>query len=210
MRRQSLELWAETTDNFKFANRSLLFATCYLPSATRHLPSSILYFLSSILYLLSSILIPGATPAQAHGSNPADEIVKGVEFEQKLNQQLPLELTFRNEAGQSVQLADYFDQKPVILVFAYYECPMLCTLVLNGLVASLNGLTFDAGNQFDIVTVSIDPTETPELAAAKKAVYLEQYRRPGAADGWHFLTGEQAAIDQLTQAAGFHNNYDPE
>lgn len=188
----------------------MLPATCYLPPTPRHFLSSILYLLSSTLcvYLLSSIFIPGAAPAQAHGSNPADEVIKGVEFEQKLNQQLPLDLTFRNEAGQTVQLADYFDQKPVILVFAYYECPMLCTLVLNGLVTSLNGLTFDVGNQFEIVTVSIDPTETPELAAAKKAVYLEQYRRPGAAAGWHFLTGEQAAIDRLTQATGFHYNYD--
>lgn len=203
MKCQKLELRAKIAENFKSLNHPLL-------PATRPLPSSILYLLSSILYLLSSIFLPGAAPAQADGAHPADEVIKGVEFEQKLNQQLPLDLSFRNEAGQSVQLADYFDQKPVILVFAYYDCPMLCTLVLNGLVSSLNGLAFDAGNQFEIVTVSIDPTETPALAAAKKAVYLEQYRRPGAADGWHFLTGEQAAIDQLTQAAGFHYNYDPE
>jgi protein SCO1/2 len=195
MKRQKLETRTGKTENFKSVNYPL---------------HSILCLLSSIFCLLSSLLIPGAAPVYAHGSNPADEVIKGVEFEQKLNQQLPLDLTFLNEAGQTVQLADYFDQKPVILVFAYYECPMLCTLVLNGLVASLNGLSFDAGNQFEIVTVSIDPTETPELAAAKKAVYLEQYRRPGVADGWHFLTGDQAAIDQLTQATGFHYNYDPE
>ncbi|MBE7553546.1 MAG: SCO family protein [Anaerolineales bacterium] len=204
MKCQKLELRAKKAENFKSLNHLLL-------PATRPLPSSILYLLSSTLcvYLLSSIFLPGAAPAQADGSHPADQVIRGVEFEQKLNQQLPLELTFRNEAGQSVQLADYFDHKPVILVFAYYECPMLCTLVLNGLVSSLNGLTFDVGNQFDIVTVSIDPTETPTLAAAKKAVYLEQYQRPGAADGWRFLTGEQAEIDQLTQAVGFHYNYDP-
>ncbi|GIK40965.1 MAG: electron transporter SenC [Chloroflexota bacterium] len=214
MKRQKLKVQVEKIENVKVLSHPLLptprFASL-LPTP-RPLPSSILYLLrfASILYLLSSIFLPGAAPAQADGSHPADEVIKGVEFEQKLNQQLPLDLSFRNEAGQSVQLADYFDQKPVILVFAYYDCPMLCTLVLNGLVSSLNGLTFDAGNQFEIVTVSIDPTETPALAAAKKAVYLEQYRRPGAADGWHFLTGEQAAIDQLTQAAGFHYNYDPE
>lgn len=178
----------------------------------RHPLSSIFYLLSSTLcvYLLSAIFIPGATAVYAHGSTPADEVIKGVEFEQKLDQQLPLDLIFRNEAGQTVRLGDYFEQKPVILVFAYYECPMLCTLVLNGLVTSLNNLTFDVGKQFEIVTVSIDPTETPELAAAKKAVYLDQYRRAGGAEGWHFLTGEQAAIEQLTQATGFHYNYDAE
>jgi protein SCO1/2 len=212
MKRQRLETQARKTENSKFVNHPLLPTPYSLLPATRPLPSSIFYLLrfASIFSLLSFILILGAAPAQADGSHPADEVIKGVEFEQKLNQQLPLDLTFLNEAGQSVQLADYFDQKPVILVFAYYDCPMLCTLVLNGLVTSLNGLTFDAGNQFEIVTVSIDPTETPALAAAKKAVYLEQYRRPSAADGWHFLTGGQAAIDQLTQAAGFHYNYDQE
>jgi protein SCO1/2 len=161
--------------------------------------------LFTLYYLLSTIFFP--IPAQAHGEQP-DDIIKGVEFEQKLNQQLPLELGFRDEAGQAVQLADYFDQKPVILVFAYYECPMLCTLVLNGLLTSLNELTFDVGNQFEIITVSIDPTETPELAAAKKQIYLAQYSRPDAAAGWHFLTGDQPAIEQLTGAAGFHYNYD--
>ncbi len=195
VKRQRLKGQVGKTENFRSVNHSL---------------SSVFYLLSSIFYLLSAIFLPGAAPAQADGSHPADEVIKGVEFEQKLSQQLPLDLTFLDEAGQSVELADYFDQKPVILVFAYYDCPMLCTLVLNGLVASLNDLTFDAGNQFEIVTVSIDPTETSALAAAKKAVYLEQYQRPGAADGWHFLTGEQVAIDQLTQAAGFHYNYDQE
>ena len=170
------------------------------------------YLLPTAYYLLLAICLLSllAIPAQADGSHPADEIIKGIEFEQKLNQQLPLELTFQDEAGQTVKLANYFGEKPVILVFAYYECPMLCTLVLNGLLTSLNELTFDVGDQFEIVTVSIDPTETPELAAAKKEVYLEQYRRPSAADGWHFLTGEQAAIEQLTQAAGFHYQYDVE
>ncbi len=161
------------------------------------------YGLFCWLYLLAP-LIP---PAQAHGSNP-DEVIKGIEFEQKLDQQLPLDLTFRDETGQTVKLADYFGQKPVILVFAYYECPMLCTLVLNGLLTSLNELNFDLGNQFEVVTVSIDPTETPELAAAKKEIYLKLYNRSGGAAGWHFLTGQQPAIDQLTQATGFHYQYD--
>lgn len=138
------------------------------------------------------------------------DVIKGVRFEQKLNSQIPLELTFRNESDQPVELAEYFGQKPVILVFAYYDCPMLCTLVLNGLLDSLEGLAFDLGDQFQVVTVSIDPDETPALAAEKKDVYLEFYGRPDADKGWHFLTGDQAAIEELTQAAGFYYQYDPE
>lgn len=148
-----------------------------------------------------------ATSAQADNPQP-DQLIKGVKFEQKLNQTLPLHLTFRDESGQSMRLTHYFGQKPVILVFAYYECPMLCTLVLNGLLTSLNDMAFDVGNQFDIVTVSFDPTETPELAAAKKEVYLNMYGRPGAEKGWHFLTGDEAAIKELTEAAGFYYQYD--
>lgn len=169
---------------------------------TRYGPHFI-YLLFTIYYLLSANI--------AHAQDPLpQDLIKGVRFEQKLDQQLPLELTFRDEAGQTVRLADYFGQKPVILVFAYYECPMLCTLVLNGLLTSLNELSFDIGNQFEIVTVSIDPAETPELAAAKKEVYLKMYGRPGAEAGWHFLTGKETAIRQLTQAAGFYYQYDPE
>lgn len=182
-----------------FARRSTLARR---PIAGRRLRISLLL---ALLYLLASISIP---PAHAQGSHPTDELIKGVKFEQNLNQPLPLDLTFQDEAGQKVQLADYFGQKPVILVFAYYDCPMLCTLVLNGLVATLNNLTFDIGDQFEVITVSIDPTDTPALATAKKAVYLEQYRRPEAGAGWHFLVGEDAAIDQLTQAAGFYYQYD--
>ncbi len=166
-------------------------------------------FLSAFFLLLTSyFLLLSAPPAQADDPLPQD-LIKGVRFEQKLNQQLPLDLTFKDEAGQSVHLGDYFGHKPVILVFAYYECPMLCTLVLNGLLATLQNLTFDVGNQFEVVTVSIDPGETPQLAAAKKEVYLKPYHRPGAEAGWHFLTGDQSAITQLTQAAGFYFEYDP-
>lgn len=173
------------------------------------LRSSILHCQRFILLILLFSSAVWVVPAWAHGEQP-DEIIKGIEFEQNLNQQLPLELTFRDETGQTVQLADYFGQKPVILVFAYYDCPMLCTLVLNGLVTSLNQLPFDLGNQFEIVTVSIDPTETPEMAVNKKDFYLNMYERPGGDAGWHFLTGDQAPIEQLTRTAGFHYNYDAE
>lgn len=176
-----------------------------LSLVSRRLPFSAFF----VLLVVAISVLPPAGPTLAQGTLPND-VIKGVRFEQKLNSQIPLELTFRDESDQPVRLGQYFGQKPVILVFAYYECPMLCTLVLNGLLDSLEGLAFDAGDQFQVVAVSIDPGETPELAAAKKAVYLEFYGRPGADRGWHFLTGEQAAIEALTEAAGFYYQYDPE
>lgn len=131
-------------------------------------------------------------------------------FEQKLNAQVPLGLSFRDEAGRSVRLGEYFGKKPVILFFAYYKCPMLCSLVMSDLTKTLQELNYDAGNQFEVITVSMDPGETPELAAAKKAVYLQEYGRPGAETGWHFLTGAQAEIHQLADAVGFRYVYDEE
>jgi protein SCO1/2 len=134
--------------------------------------------------------------------------LQGVGFDQRLDAQVPLDLEFRDETGQAVKLGDYFGDKPVILVLAYYRCPMLCTQVLNGLVRAMLDMPLDAGKDFNVVTVSFDPRETPELAAAKKKTYLERYGRPGAESGWHFLTGEQAAIDRLTTAVGFRYRYD--
>jgi protein SCO1/2 len=140
--------------------------------------------------------------------NNVPSILRDVGIDQKLNNQIPLDLVFRDETGSAVRLGQYFGQKPVILVLAYYDCPMLCTLVLNGLLHSLKELKFNVGQQFEVVTVSFDPTEKPPLAAAKKAIYVGIYGRPGAAAGWHFLTGDDPSIRQLTQAVGFHYNYD--
>jgi len=126
---------------------------------------------------------------------------------QKLDAQLPLDLTFRDETGKSVQLKEYFGKKPVILNFAYYTCPMLCGELLKGLTTSLKGLKFELGNEFDVVTVSIDPHDTPETATEKKAEYLERYGHPERAAGWHFLTGSQESITALTKAAGFGYQY---
>ena len=117
---------------------------------------------------------------------------------------------FRDEAGNEVRLGQYFGQKPVVLVLAYYECPMLCTIVLNGVLHSLKELKYNVGQEFEVVTVSFDPSEKPSLAAAKKAIYVGLYGRPNAGAGWHFLTGEEPSIRQLTQAVGFHYNYDPQ
>ena len=125
-----------------------------------------------------------------------------------VSQQLPLELPFTDEAGKAVKLGDYFGRKPVVLAFVYYECPMLCTQVLNGLESSLRVIDESVGKEFDVVTVSFDPRETPVLAAAKKQAYLDRYKRPEAAQGWHFLTGSQASIDALTKPAGFSYVWD--
>jgi protein SCO1/2 len=135
--------------------------------------------------------------------------LKNVGIEQHLDEQIPRDLTFRDETGKSVQLNDYFGKKPMILNLVYYQCPMLCGEVLSGLESALRVLKFDVGKEFDVLTVSFDPKETPEMAAVKKAEYLKRYGRPGAAVGWHFLTGSAASIDALTRAAGFQYQYDP-
>jgi protein SCO1 len=135
--------------------------------------------------------------------------LKNVGIEQHLNDQIPPDLTFRDETGRAVQLRDYFGKKPLILNLVYYQCPMLCGEVLSGLESALRVLKFDVGKEFDVLTVSFDPKETPEMATAKKAEFLKRYGRAGAADGWYFLTGSQSSITALTKAAGFDYEYDP-
>jgi len=135
--------------------------------------------------------------------------LKNVAIEQNLNEQIPAALAFRDETGKTVTLGDYFGKKPMILNLVYYQCPMLCGEVLTGLESALRVLKFDVGKEFDVLTVSFDPKETPQMAAAKKAEYLKRYGRPGASEGWHFLTGPAASIDALTKAAGFQYQYDP-
>lgn len=135
--------------------------------------------------------------------------LKNVGIEQHLNGQVPPDLMFRDETGKQVRLGDYFGKKPLILDLAYYRCPMLCNEVLAGLQGSLKTLSFDVGKEFDVLTVSFDPKDTPEVATAKKADILKRYKRPGAAEGWHFLTGPQESIDALTKAVGFQYEYDP-
>jgi protein SCO1 len=135
--------------------------------------------------------------------------LKHVGIEQHLNEQIPPNLTFTDESGKPVRLGDYFGRKPLILNLVYYNCPMLCGEVLSGLESALRVLKFDVGKEFDVLTISFDPKETPAMAAAKKAEFLKRYGRPGAATGWHFLTGPQSSIDALTNAAGFQYEYDP-
>lgn len=149
-------------------------------------------------------------PAAEVPASAAPEALRDVGLDQRLNQPVPLDLTFRDETGQPVTLGSLFRGKPVVLSLVYYRCPMLCTLVLNGLLSAMRALPFDAGKEFDVVTVSIDPEDTPADAAQKKAAYLAQYRRPGAAEGWHFLTGDAGAIERLARSVGFRYRYDAE
>jgi len=136
--------------------------------------------------------------------------LRGVGIDQRLNNQVPLFLKFRDETGQTVTLGSYFGKKPVILSLVYYTCPMLCTMAENGLLNALRDVKFNIGEQYEVVTVSIDPTETPEMAMGKKAVYVGLYGRPGSKQGWHFLVGDEPSIRALAQAVGFHYNYIPE
>jgi protein SCO1/2 len=145
-------------------------------------------------------------------SQPLDPSVGAdIGIVQHLNQQVPLDLTFRDDTGKKVQLADLMNNgRPVILSLVYYECPMLCTQVLNGLLRSMRVMSFDVGTEFDVITVSIDPGETSALARAKKNEYVGRYRREGAAAGWHFLTGEADQIERLAETVGFRYEYDEE
>jgi protein SCO1/2 len=132
------------------------------------------------------------------------EVLEEVRVEQRLGEQVPTDLRFRDEAGREVRLAEYFRAgKPVVLSLVYYECPMLCNQILNGLVGTLEAVSLTPGKDFQVVTVSFDARETPELAAKKKETYLRRYRRKGAEDGWHFLTGDKEAIERLASAVGF-------
>lgn len=134
----------------------------------------------------------------------------GVGIDQKLDQQLPLDVTLRDEYGRDVKLRDFFQAgKPVILAPVYYRCPMLCTQILNGLASSLKAVSLNPARDFEVVAVSFDPKDTAEIAAAKKQMYLKRYGRPGAANGWHLLTGDAANVKQLMDAIGYHYKYDP-
>jgi len=147
-------------------------------------------------------------PTQGLGIHP--DLLKQVRIDQKLNDSIPLNLTFRDEHGKTVELAQYFGSKPVILTLVYYSCPMLCTQVLNGLDRSMEHIPLTIGKDFNVVTVSIDPTERPVLAEAKQELYTGMYERPGAALGWHFLTGDEPQIKALADSVGFHYAYDPD
>jgi protein SCO1 len=151
---------------------------------------------------------PGTASGQgAPGGMPSP--FQRIGFDQKVGQQVPADLVFRDETGRTVRLGDYFGKRPVVLSLVYYGCPMLCPLTLQGLTRSLKRLSFDAGREFEVVVVSFDPRETPAQAFAAKREALKDYGRPETADGWHFLTGGAEPIRRLTQAVGFRYFYDP-
>lgn len=159
----------------------------------------------SVLTIVFTLCL--STVASAQSLSPVPNRDFGID--QKLDAQVPLDAEFRDDTGHSVKLGDLIHDRPVILMLVYYRCPMLCTLSLNGLVRNLRPLKFTPGKEFDILCVSFDPREGPELAAAKKANYLKQYGRPETAAGWHFLVGDEANIKRLTQAVGFRYAFDP-
>ncbi len=159
--------------------------------------------MSSILSAIATAAIAFAAPQEAPPSPWS-----GVSFEQRLDAHVAPDLEFTDENGRRVTLGRYFGTKPVVLLLVYYECPMLCTQVLNGFVSTLRALSLDPGEDFEIVTVSIDPRETHELARKKQAKYVEEYGKPEAVSAWHFLTGSEESIARLSDTVGFHFKWD--
>jgi protein SCO1/2 len=152
--------------------------------------------------------VPGINPTPGAPSSQMPAVLADVRFDQRLDAALPLDTPFRDEEGKAVKLGDYFGSKPVVLAFVYYECPMLCTQVLNGLTTSLTVLEETVGREFDVVAISFDARETPALANGKKKAHLDRYKRPQSAAGWHLLTGDDRSIRAVTNAAGFHFVWD--
>jgi protein SCO1/2 len=163
---------------------------------------------AAVVAILLAMAAPAPSRAQDQGA--PGETVNRVGFDQKLGVRLPLDCRFRDDTGRELALGELFGRRPVILAPVYYRCPLLCNQTLNALTRSLKPLSLDAGKDFDVVAVSIDPEETPALASKKKASYLERYDRPGTESGWHFLTGDRASIAALTKAIGFRYTYNPQ
>jgi protein SCO1 len=173
----------------------------------------LLAFASVMLYAQPGQPAPAQPSLSMQDSNLKPALpgaLQGVSIDQKLDEQIPLYLKFKDEAGRSVQLGEFFKTgKPVILAPVYYRCPMLCTQILTGLESALKAVSFNPGQDFEVVAVSFDPKDTPEIAAAKKETYLKRYGRANTANGWHFLTGDEANIKPFMDSIGFHYKYDP-
>ncbi len=162
-------------------------------------------FHTAALVILTGVASFPASAQQA--TTPA--ILSKVGITQNLNSRVPADIVFRDENGNSVRMGDFYGQKPIVLSLVYFDCPALCTEVLNGELRTMEAMSLDLGKDFEAITVSFEPKDTPALAKAKRDVYVGQYGRPGATDHWHFLTGEQQSIDELTNVVGFHYAYDP-
>jgi protein SCO1/2 len=157
---------------------------------------------------LARAVTPLSYPGRSSNERPA--LLSEIGFDQKLGAALPLDAPFRDEAGRAVRLGDYFGRRPVVLTLVYFDCPMLCTVSLNGLTSALDVLPFEPGRDFEILSISFEPKEQPAQAAARKKALLARYRRPGAERGWHLLTGERESIDRVTRAVGFRYAWDEE
>ena len=155
-----------------------------------------------------SLAAPSLAHAQTAAQSAPQVIMSKIDVSQRLGEQVPLDIAMRDQTGKTVTIGDYAGQKPLLIIPVYYECPSLCSATLNGLIKALKILEFTAGDQFNIVTFTIDPRESTALAAAKREQYLRQYNRIGAENGWHFLTGDQESITKLTQAIGFQYFWD--
>lgn len=167
--------------------------------------------LRSTCVLAAGLLVASASPAAAQLLSETPAELQQVGVVEHLETEIPLELDFVDSSGREVRLGDYVDgQRPVLLTLNYYKCPMLCTLQLNGLVEGLKELDWTPGQEFELVTVSINPLETPSLARLKKQSYIKEYGRPSAAAGWHFLTGVEDNIRRLADTLGFGYRYDEE
>jgi protein SCO1 len=196
--------------------RQLPIADCRMPigrlpsavvpakgSACRH-PGSYLTILRIGFLVLTFAMFPDAMFSQSQ----LPEAVRNVGIDQRLNEQLPLDIEFRNEDGRLVALGEFFHTRPVVLSLVYHECPMLCNEVLEGMLRAFRVLRFDVGKEFEVLTVSFNPREDAALARSAKESYTRRYKREGAAGGWHFLTGDQTSIDRITKAVGFRYRYD--
>jgi len=197
---------------------------CLLPSAFRLLPSAFRCLLLSAFCLLPSAIclqavaqpgVPrpnsplyGGGPTTGSTSLGLPPALKKVGIDQKLHEQLPLDTVFKDEQGREVRLGQYFKGKPVVLSLVYYTCPMLCNQILNGMLSSFRQISFNAGEEFEVVNVSFDPKDTPEIAAAKKQTYIKAYNRAGGEAAWHFLTGDEANVKRLADAVGFRYLWD--
>jgi protein SCO1/2 len=151
-----------------------------------------------------------AAPGQTSDQPQLPKVLEGVGLEQRLDAQVPLDAQFRDETGRAVRLGDYFARRPAILALVYYRCTMLCNYILNGVVGGLRPLALRAGRDFDVIAISIDPSETPQLAASKRDHYARSYSSKAGVAGWHFLTGDEKNIRAVADATGFHYRYDPQ
>jgi protein SCO1 len=167
--------------------------------------------IAGIVTLLALSAVAAAQTIPDNVGKPSSGLpaqLQNVGFEPQLNAQLPLDLDFRDESGRDVRLREYFGRKPVVLALVYYGCPMLCNQVEMGVVGTLKMLSFNAGRDYEVVFVSFDPRETPDMAAKKKIAALSRYGRPEAASGWHFLTGKEGAVHSLASSANFRYSFD--